>query len=253
MVAPVIAVHSFQRGTGKSHLAANLAVLLVQRGLRVGLVDTSLHAPALHILLRLPPPAEPPRPSFAAFILEQRPGTAATLDRTSALGLDAHGRLFVLPASTDAAMVRQVLQHGYSVEQLEHGLHTLTQDLALDVLVLDTDAGVQPETLVMLALCDTLLVLLRLDPQDYQGTGVLLDVARQLDVRQPLLIVNQAPALYSPATVLAQVAHSFATPVAAVLPHFDELAALASSDVFVLRYPQHPMTHALHTLARRLP
>ncbi len=251
-LAPVIAVHSFHRGTGKSHLAANLAALLVRRGLRVGLVDTSLQFPALHLLLRLPA-EHAALPDFATCLLERVACIAAVRDVTGGLGLDAHGRLFVLPSSTSSTRLRQALQQGYHLDWLAHGLHDLTHALALDALILDTDAGVQPETLTVLALCDTLLAVLRLDQQDYQGTGVLLDVARQLAVQRSLLVVNQAPGCYPNSTVIAQVQQSFGCEVALVLPHLDELAALASRDLFVLCYPHHPATTALVELARQLP
>lgn len=248
---PVIAVHSFHRGTGKSHLAANLAVLLVRRGLRVGLLDTCLQFPAVHLLLRLADAAA--QPNFATCVLNQTTFVDAVQDVTSGLHLDAHGRLFVLPASLDSIQMRQVLQQGYTLEWLAHGARSLTHELALDALILDTDAGVQPETLTVLALCDTLIVLLRLDQQDYQGTGVLLDVARQLAVQRCMLVVNQAPVRYAADTVAARVQQSLGVEVVAVLPHLDELAALASRDLFVVRYPRHPATTALVELARRLP
>jgi hypothetical protein len=40
--------------------------------------------------------------------------------------------------------------------------------------------------------------------------------------------------------------------VAAVLPHSDELMALASTGIFALRYPDHPVTTALKQVAATL-
>lgn len=39
---------------GKSTIAANLAVALAQRGLRVGLMDADVHGPSLPILMGIP-------------------------------------------------------------------------------------------------------------------------------------------------------------------------------------------------------
>lgn len=44
-----IAIHSFRRGTGKSTVAANLAVLLADSGRRVGLIDANFQSPSLHL------------------------------------------------------------------------------------------------------------------------------------------------------------------------------------------------------------
>jgi MinD-like ATPase involved in chromosome partitioning or flagellar assembly len=40
--------------------------------------------------------------------------------------------------------------------------------------------------------------------------------------------------------------------VAAVLPHSDEMMALASAGIFALRYPDHPVTATLKQLATGL-
>ena len=40
--------------------------------------------------------------------------------------------------------------------------------------------------------------------------------------------------------------------MAGVLPHSDEMMALASAGVFVTRYPDHPITETLEQVAERL-
>jgi len=93
---------------------------------------------------------------------------------------------------------------------------------------------------------------LRPDQQDYEGTGVALGVARALDVPQMRLVVNKAPADYDLAAIKTHVEQTFDCPVAAVLPHSDEMMKLASSDIFALRYPDHPLTAALRGVAAEL-
>jgi anion-transporting ArsA/GET3 family ATPase len=46
----VVSIHSFRGGTGKSNLAANLAVQLGRRGMRVGVIDTDIQSPGIHVL-----------------------------------------------------------------------------------------------------------------------------------------------------------------------------------------------------------
>ena len=52
--------------------------------------------------------------------------------------------------------------------------------------------------------------------------------------------------------ILRWLIEEYGCEVAAVLPHSDEMMGLASSDVFVLRHPGHPITAALRQVASTL-
>jgi MinD-like ATPase involved in chromosome partitioning or flagellar assembly len=93
---------------------------------------------------------------------------------------------------------------------------------------------------------------MRPDQQDYEGTGVTVEVARSLDVPRMLLVVNKTPAAFDPAEVRARVEQTFNCEVAAVLPHSDEMMTLASTGIFTVRYPDHPMTGMLKAVAAQL-
>ena len=49
----IVSVHSYRGGTGKSNTTANLAALLALNGRRVGVVDTDIQSPGIHILFGL--------------------------------------------------------------------------------------------------------------------------------------------------------------------------------------------------------
>ena len=52
-MAKFISIHSFRGGTGKSNLTANLAAVAALRGKRVGIVDTDIQSPGIHVLFGL--------------------------------------------------------------------------------------------------------------------------------------------------------------------------------------------------------
>lgn len=49
-MSKIVSVHSFRGGTGKSNVTANLATLTALEGLRVGIVDTDVQSPGIHVL-----------------------------------------------------------------------------------------------------------------------------------------------------------------------------------------------------------
>jgi Mrp family chromosome partitioning ATPase len=52
-VATILSVHSFRGGTGKSNTTANLAAVVAGRGKRVGVIDTDIQSPGIHVLFGL--------------------------------------------------------------------------------------------------------------------------------------------------------------------------------------------------------
>ena len=138
------------------------------------------------------------------------------------------------------------------MQLLTTAFRELIDSLRLDALLIDTHPGLNEETLFALAIANALAIVLRPDEQDYEGTGVALGVARALEVPRMRLIVNKAPADYDLAAIKTHVERTFDCPVAALLPHSDEMMKLASRDVFALRYPDHPLTAALREVAAQL-
>ncbi len=73
-----------------------------------------------------------------------------------------------------------MLREGYEVGRLTDGFRELVRVLELDYLLIDTHPGVNEETLVSIALSDALILSLRPDNQDLQGTAVALELVLQL-------------------------------------------------------------------------
>jgi len=66
------------------------------------------------------------------------------------------------------------------------------------------------------------------------------EVARQLKVPRMMLIVNKVPSVFDSAAVKTQVEQTYNCPVATVLPHSDEMMALASAGIFALLFCSSP-------------
>jgi MinD-like ATPase involved in chromosome partitioning or flagellar assembly len=246
----IISVHSFRGGTGKSNTTASLAALLAQDGRRVGVIDTDIQSPGIHVLFGLD--EEEMKYALNDYLWGDCTIEQAAVDVTERLGPSIKGRIFLIPSSLKAGEIARVLREGYDMGLLSDGFQELVSGLSLDVLLIDTHPGLNEETLLSIAISDALALIMRPDSQDYQGTGVTVDVAQKLGVPRLLLVVNKVPAAFSEAGVLKRVQETYNCEVGAVLPHSDEMMTLASSDIFALRFPDHLVTKRLRALADRL-
>jgi MinD-like ATPase involved in chromosome partitioning or flagellar assembly len=251
----IVSVHSFRGGTGKSNSTANLAVLLARQGLRVGVIDTDIQSPGIHVLFE----CDPAEMKYALndYLWGRCDIQNAALDVTSIArtGLDEadfEGRLFLVPSSLDAGDIARVLRDGYDAGLLGKGLRDLVRLLDLDFLLIDTHPGVNEETLLSIAISDLFLLLLRPDAQDFQGTSVTLELARRLGVEEIRVILNKVPPGVDAAGLRARVESAYDAPVVSVLPLSHDMARLASAGVFVTRFPDHPWTIELENAARAL-
>jgi MinD-like ATPase involved in chromosome partitioning or flagellar assembly len=249
-MATIISVHSFRGGTGKSNTTANIAALLGSQGYRVGVIDTDIQSPGIHVLFGLD--EEHMDHSLNDYLWGVCEIEEAAYKVSDSLNPPISGEIFLIPSSIKAGEIARVLRDGYDPGLLNDGFQRLIEELNLDVLMIDTHPGLNEETLLSIAISDALLIIMRPDQQDYQGTGVTVEVARKLDVPHLMLMVNKVPQTYDMAEVGRRVEQIYNCPVAAVIPHSDELMALASAGVFALRYPDHPVTAAYRQVAARL-
>jgi len=249
-MSKIISIHSFRGGTGKSNTTANLAAILAARGLKVGVVDTDIQSPGIHILFGLH--GQDIERSLNDYLWGHCSIEEATTDVTANLGADVPGQVLLIPSSMDAGNIARVLHEGYDVGLMSTGLRDMANTLGLDVLLIDTHPGLNEETLLSIVLSSILIVVLRPDEQDFEGTGVTIRVAQRLKVPRTLIVVNKVPHTYDPAEVREQVEQTYQAEVVAVLPHSDELMALASRGIFAMQFPDHPITAIYKEVADQL-
>ncbi len=144
----------------------------------------------------------------------------------------------------------RVLHEGYDVRLLKNGFRNLVKALNLDYIFVDTHPGLNEETLLSIAIANVLVVILRPDRQDLQGTAVMVDLARQLKVPKILMVVNRVLQDLDANAVRQQIEAKYDVPVVGVLPNCDEMMRLGSSAVFCLQYPDHLLTQEIKTVAQ---
>ena len=245
-------VHSYRGGTGKSNLTANLASSLVQQGKRVGVVDTDIQSPGLHVLFGMD--VQSAGLTLNDYLYGRSTIEQVAHDVTAKLGstVAKGGVLYLVPSSIKVGEITRVLREGYEVNLLTDGLRTLIKTFNLDYLFLDTHPGLNEETLLSIIISDILVLILRPDQQDFQGTAVTVEVARKLKLKQLLLVVNKVLPKLDAANLKHQLQDAYQAPVAGVLPVSEEMIELGSAGIFSLAYPEHPYSQGVREVAAQI-
>lgn len=246
----IISIHSFRGGTGKSNTTANIAALLAVDGARVGVVDTDIASPGIHVLFNLD--EGDMTHSLNDYLWGKCTIEQAAQDVTGHVGGEIKGQIFLIPSSIKAGEIARILREGYDVGLLNDGFRDVIERLKLDYLLIDTHPGLNEETLLSIAISNALVIIMRPDQQDYQGTAVTVDVAKKLDVPKMIMLINKTPTSLDFDDVRARVEQIYNTTVGAVLPHSDEMMTLASSGIFSIRYPDHVVTKGLRSLVDQI-
>lgn len=249
----LISVHSYRGGTGKSNIVANLAVVLAQQGKRVAVIDGDIQSPGIHVILGL----EEKRIKYTLndYLWSRCLSRDAVYDLSSKLVKgegEIKGQLFLIPSSASASDVGAILKDGYDMELLSQAFFEFSKELSLDYLMLDTHPGLSEETLLAIGLSSLTLIVLRPDYQDYQGTAVFVEVARELGVSRMKLVINQVLDSVGYFTLQEQIEEAYHVPVAGILPISTEMIRLGSQNIFCQKYPETEWADAIVDIAKSI-
>ncbi|MCJ7431916.1 MAG: MinD/ParA family protein [Anaerolineales bacterium] len=249
-MSTIVTIHSFRRGVGKSSLSVNLAVLLALQGRRVALIDTDFQSPSIHLFFGLSDGKA--THTLNDYLWDKCDILSTVQDLTSRLAPDISGKLFVIPASDKIADIMQIIRTPPNIDRYMGGLEKLEKELDLDILLVDTSAGLNENTLQVIAVSNVVVLVLHPDKYDFQGTAVTVDMARRLQIPTIHLILNDVPDNLDVENIHLQLEQTYHCGGGIVLNHTEELMALSSSQPFVLRYPEHPLTVQIKELAEQL-
>ncbi len=251
----IVSIHSYRGGTGKSNMTANLATTMAMLGKRVGIVDTDIQSPGIHILFRLDETKI--NKTLNDYLWDEDcPAEQIAYDVTYVLDktniTNADGKIFLIPSSMKSEDIATILSEGYDVERLQEGFYEIGDVLELDYLFVDTHPGLNEETLLSVGLSETLVMILRPDQQDYLGTAVIVDVAKELEVPKMLLVVNKALPDIDFGILKDKVHETYQLPVAGILPLSTEMLRLGSQGLFCLQHTDHPLTREVQRIVSHI-
>jgi flagellar biosynthesis protein FlhG len=238
-----IAVASGKGGVGKTNVTANLAVALARRGQRVCVLDADLGLANLDVLFGLSP---------SHSLLHVLNGDRALAD----VIVEGPAGVRIIPA---ASGVEELTALGTDERlRLLHEIDAL--DGSLDVLLVDTAAGISSNVLYFVAAAAHVLIVITPEPTALTDAYALMKVLTQRHGRREFLVaVNMAggPTDAEAAfTRLARVAERFLRvrlEYQGFVPHDAAVPrAVRQQQPVVLAAPAAPASMALAQLAQRL-
>ncbi len=243
----IIMIHSFRRGVGRSTMIANISALLAIAGKRVGVIDTNIQSPSLHFFFDLN------EADIGCSLNNYLWGTCTLAQATHHITLrsDIPGQIFLIPGTCQPHEIVRVLSNSYSLHPLDADIESWCEEFGLDVLLIDPRSGLIEMAAASIAVVDTLVLLMRLDRQDFEGTGMMLDLIKKVDISKMLLVVNEVPGDFGLNMIRKKVEQTLQYDVTAVVPYSGKLLALGSKKLFVLEYPQDPLTELYGQIAEK--
>ncbi|WP_405145659.1 MinD/ParA family protein [Sphaerisporangium sp. NBC_01403] len=231
-MARVITMHSYRGGTGKSSMAANMALLLAAEGRRVALVDADIQSPAVDTMFGFL--RSPAKCSLADYLV----GRCEIEDAVMRAPEDGP---FIVPARTSVSAINEITANGYDVGLLNEGFTRLVGAFDLDVLILDTHTGINTETVMAVACSDALVLVTRADRLDLAGAAESVALADRLGCTRRAVVVNMVPDVTLGDGLVLKAETAYGSPVTAVLPYVPEMAQLAGEQIFVTAHPAHSL------------
>jgi septum site-determining protein MinD len=246
----IVTVHSFRRGVGKSSLVANLAVLLASQGRRVALIDTDFRAPSIHLFFGLP--NEESVFTLNDYLWGKCDILSTVQDVNLGVAPNTEGKLVIIPASDRIADIMQMIRTTPDIDRYADGLEKVEKELDLDILLVDTPAGLNEDTLQAIAVSNAIVLVLHPEKYDFQGTAVTVDMIRRLQIPAIHLVLNDVQDNLNVEDVRSQLEQTYHCAGSIVINHTEDLMTLPSGQLFVMRYPRHPLTIKINELASQI-
>ena len=245
----LISIHSFRGGTGKSNIAANMSTFIASLDNRIGVIDTDIQSPGIHTLFKFGLNGE--QKGLNNYLREECLIGDIIYDVTKNIGI-SKGLVHLIPSSMSTNEIARLLADGYDATRLNKGLQDLMRELKLDYLFVDSHPGINEETLLSISLSDILCVVMRPDSQDYQGTAVIVEVAKRLNVPKICIIVNKVLTVMNTEEIKKNVEDTYEVEVIGLLPLSEDVAYTGSSDVFIIKNPEDLFTNAIKEITLKL-
>ncbi|KUO41485.1 MAG: hypothetical protein AVW06_01260 [Hadesarchaea archaeon DG-33-1] len=251
----VLAVHSYKGGTGKTMISMNLSAILAKQGKNVCLIDLDLRAPSLDA-------------TFAAngkyWINDFLSGKCEPMDMLKDFSKEknTNGRLLLALANPSMEAIREIVTKDKrwemgALRRLLSLKEFLTNNLALDYMIMDTSPGLSYGSINAVAASDLVVVVSTWDASDVTGTQGMIGELYKLLEKRAIVIMNKIPEQLIVGEELRerladQFKRAFKLPVVNLLPCYCDVLRQERATIMALDKPDHPFSKSLAEVAREV-
>lgn len=280
-----IAFHSYKGGTGKTTIAANLSTLLVSKGYNVLLVDMDVYAPSLHVYFNFKP-----EKWMNNYLLDDLEFTDVIYDftdivndfYTSTLSGNKVGLFSIVfsnPKKEEITSLDFQNRDSSKSQMLKKMLYLREKtapDVIYDYIILDTSPGIRPWSINALAIADVIILSLKMDHIDIEGTKQMADDVYKSFINfgaKSYLLLNRIAGYCTPSdlnkgliskpgrfefTLLEQsetmieLENYLKMDVVSTIPCYCDIQFERQEFVTVLKYPNHPFVGKMNELVNKI-
>jgi len=282
-----IAFHSYKGGTGKSTISANISVLLVKMGYNVLLLDMDVYAPTLQTYF-----TQEPKYWINNFLFNTAEFENIIYDLTHIIrnfpdtkeSPEKLGKLFVAFSNSSKEEITKLdgtLRNDASKLELLRKFIIIKEEMAyqnnIDYIIIDTSRGVRYWSINSLAIADLILLSLKMDSIDIEGTKKMASEIYSAFTKlgtKSVLLFNRAAGYCLPPNLIIENSYAPGANYANVIAEQSKVTNTFKKDVdmeiignipcycdiqfdnkeflTVLKHPYHPFTHLLKDLVDKI-
>ncbi len=251
----VLLFNSYKGGSGKTTVAANLAVSLAKRKKKVALIDWDLQGPSLHTLIRFEE-GEEKKPRLFEF-LEKRKSLMDVIHEEKlkedlSLWICRHTVDFdILEKLTDRKLWKSI------TVRLIKEFREFEKEKLFDYILFDTGPGLSYHTVGLMMACEAIYFVVRPDTFDTQGLEDTLIAVYSKEVRkkydlQAFFILGKIPQHFDQErkkAIVGELQEKHNLKYAGEISCYCEVAGMVGTTLYTLEKPEHPFSKEIERIA----
>ena len=260
MSQKIIAIHSSRGGTGKTTIAANLAVTYVHEGLNIALLDLDFRAPSLFGVFSKGI-KKPVKRWLNDFMFDRCTLEQALIDVSEEYGLE--GKLLLGLANPTIEAIQNMMGRSRSWEvavakKLFSMRTSIFDAMHMDCCILDTSPGIQYSSINGVVSSDMTVVVTTFDSLDIEGVkNMLVEFYDEFEKKSVVLMNKVFPQtrMWSEdkrTGLLAKMEKIFQRPIIGMIPCYCDVLEANRNSLLMAENPNHPFLKDLEEVAKKL-